>query len=78
MQVIFLVFDFLSRNYWSWLDHDPMASIWEKAISILAENLNSGHSYLITAVKWEYHPFAAAVYGGMLLAEAYSLSKQYS
>ena len=27
-----------------------MASIWEKAISILAENLNSGRSYLITAV----------------------------
>ena len=28
-----------------------MASIWEKAISILAGNLNSGPSYLITAVK---------------------------
>ena len=27
-----------------------MASIWEKAISILAGNLNLGHSYLITAV----------------------------
>ena len=27
-----------------------MASIWEKAISILAGNLNSGCSYLITAV----------------------------
>ena len=27
-----------------------MASIWEKAISILAGNLNSGRSYLITAV----------------------------
>ena len=27
-----------------------MASIWEKAISILAGNLNSGLSYLITAV----------------------------
>ena len=33
------------------LDHDLMASIWEKAISILAGNLNSGHSYIITAVK---------------------------
>ena len=30
--------------------YDMMASIWEKAISILAENLNSGHTYLITAV----------------------------
>ena len=28
-----------------------MASTWEKAISILAGNLNSGRSYLITAVK---------------------------
>ena len=28
-----------------------MASIKEKAISILAGNLNSGRSYLITAVK---------------------------
>ena len=27
-----------------------MTSIWEKAISILAGNLNSGRSYLITAV----------------------------
>ena len=41
---------FLSRNYWSLLDHDLMASNWEKAISILAGNLNSGRSYLITAV----------------------------
>ena len=30
-----------------------MASILEKAISILAGNLNSGHSYLITAVPAE-------------------------
>ena len=32
-----------------------MANIWEKAISILAGNLNSGLSYLITTVtiaKW--------------------------
>ena len=28
-----------------------MVNIWEKAISILAGNLNSGLSYLITAVK---------------------------
>jgi hypothetical protein len=31
----------LFRNYWSSLGHDLMASIWEKAISILAGNLNS-------------------------------------
>ena len=30
-----------------------MATIWERAISILAGNLNSGHSYLITAVHLE-------------------------
>ena len=41
---------FLSRNYWSSIDHGLMASIGEKAISILAGNLNSGRSYLITAV----------------------------
>ena len=29
-----------------------MTNIWEKAISILAGNLNSGHSYLITAVTY--------------------------
>ena len=28
-----------------------MASIWEKAISILAGNLDSGRSYLITVLK---------------------------
>ena len=31
-----------------------MASIGEKAISILAGNLNSGRSYLITAVKGDF------------------------
>ena len=31
-----------------------MASIWEKAISNLAGNLNSGRSYLITAVIDRY------------------------
>ena len=41
---------FLSRIYWSSLDHDLMASIREKAISILVGNLNSSSSYLITAV----------------------------
>ena len=42
---------FLSRKYWSWLDHDRMASFWEKAISILTGNLNSVHSYPITTVR---------------------------
>ena len=41
---------FSSRIYWTSLDHDLMASIWEKAISILAESLNSGVIYLITTV----------------------------
>ena len=45
---------FLSRNYWSLLDHALMASIWEKAISVLAGKLNSGHSYLITAIYYKY------------------------
>jgi hypothetical protein len=31
-----------------------MASIWEKVISILAGNLISGHSSLITAVMKDY------------------------
>ena len=31
-----------------------MANIWEKAISILAGNLNSGLSYLITTVTRRY------------------------
>ena len=49
----FLVFSSLgslSRSYWSWLNHPLMANIWEKAISILAGNLNSVLSYLITTV----------------------------
>jgi hypothetical protein len=46
----FIWLGFLSRIYLSSLDHDLMASISEKAISILARNLNSGRSYLITAV----------------------------
>ena len=45
----FIWLGFLSRNYWSLLDYDLMASIWEKALSILAGNLNSGCSYIITA-----------------------------
>ena len=47
---IYMACFYLSRNYWSLLDNDLTASIWEKAISILARNLNSGRSYLITAV----------------------------
>ena len=43
--------NFLAQTFsWDSLDHDLMASIWEKAISILAGNLNSSRSYLITAV----------------------------
>ena len=42
---------FLSRNYWSLLEHDLMASILEKAILFFWENLNSGRGYLITAVN---------------------------
>ena len=50
---LFLAFTwvgFLSRNYCSLLDHDLMASIWKKAISILVGNLNSGRSYFLAAV----------------------------
>ena len=44
---------FFIQNLLSLLDDDLMANILEKAISILAENLNSGRSYLITAaVRW--------------------------
>ena len=43
---VFIRLGSLSRNFWSSLDHNLMASIWEKANSIL----NSGCSYLITAV----------------------------
>ena len=37
------------------LHHDLMASIREKAIAILAGNLNSGRRYLITALHEEFH-----------------------
>ena len=47
---LFVCLFFLSRIYWSALDHDLMASIWEKVISILAGNLNSSRSYPITAL----------------------------
>ena len=60
---------FLSRIYWSSLDHDLMASIWEKwekAISILAGNLNSGRSYLITAVLALLFNWSSAYYGVFL------------
>ena len=50
MFLAFIWLGFLSRKYWSSLDNDLMASILEKAISILAGNLNSGRSYLIAAV----------------------------
>ena len=38
-----------------------MASIWEKAISILSGNLNSGRSYLITAVQIFKRPLLVLV-----------------
>ena len=41
---------FFIQNLLSLLDDDLMANILEKAISILAGNLKSGHSYLIIAV----------------------------
>ena len=43
---------FCSRHYWSYLNHHLMANISEKAISILAGNLNLGCSYLITTVQY--------------------------
>ena len=55
---------FLSRIYWSSLDHDLMASIWEKGISILAGNLNSGRSQLITAVP----PGTLGIFGRLALS----------
>ena len=45
-------FFFCCRNYWSWSNHHLMANIWEKAISILAGNLNLDRSYLITTVAY--------------------------
>ena len=45
---------YLSINCWNSLDHDLMASIWEKAILISTGYLNSGLSYLITAVPTLY------------------------
>ena len=53
---------FLSRIYWSSLDHDLVASIFEKAISILAGNLNSRRTYLIKAVDSESVRSAATVF----------------
>ena len=43
-------YSFGFRIYWRLLDHDLKSSIGEKAISILAGNLNSSRSYLTTAV----------------------------
>ena len=36
-----------------YVDHDLMANIWEKAISILAGSLNSGRIYLIKTVHYD-------------------------
>ena len=65
-QFFFLVFiwlGFLSRIYWSSLDHDLMASIWEKSISILAGNLNPGRNYLITAVLQKKSGLPQPIFG---------------
>ena len=49
--LVYTTFFFKSRNnYWSLLNHPMMANIWEKDVSILAENLRSDLSYLITIV----------------------------
>ena len=47
---IFMDCFFLSRIYWSSLDYDLIARIWETVISFLAGILNSGPSYLTIAV----------------------------
>ena len=44
-----LVFDL--ETIGSFLDYDLKADIWEKTISILTGNLNSGFCYLITTVR---------------------------
>ena len=64
---IFMVFIWLDFFYLetigSELYHDLMTSIWEKAISILAGNLKSGHSYLITAVsKADFYTSKALIF----------------
>ena len=41
-----------------------MANTWEKAISILAGNLNSGSSYLIAAVRTKSNACPAPVWEG--------------
>ena len=56
---------FLSGIYWSSLHHDLMTSIWEKAISIFAGNLNSSRSYLITAVLGHFLSFFCSSTHGM-------------
>ena len=54
--------------------HDLMASIWEKAISILAGNLNSSRSYLITAALKERVSNPSLVGRKGLLAATYQKS----
>ena len=45
-----VLFNLSFTNRHAYVDHGVMASILEKAISILAGNLNSGRSYIITTV----------------------------
>ena len=53
-----------------------MASFWEKAISILAGNLNSGRSYLITAVLTA-HSAARSLHEAIMRSE-YRLSRPWT
>ena len=56
-----------------------MATIWEKAISILAGNLNSGRSYLITAVPCHLE-IEAEVWGKLeqeIDTESWATSKDF-
>ena len=51
---------FLSRNYWGYLNHHLMSNTWEKVVSILAGNLNSGLQNLITTIFFEMEEFRQA------------------
>ena len=48
--LVFVPLGFLFTK-WSQLNHPLVANMVEKVISILAGNLNSGRSYLITTVQ---------------------------
>ena len=52
-----------------------MANIWEKAISTLAGNLNSGLSYLITTVKMFFKKHDSPLIQGAKLTEKSTYAK---